>query len=84
MKKIIYSALGVFLFISCTGPTTPIIGDPNNPFIVKKIEEIRNTRFSCYTGDISNGFDLTAEFVFPRPSSVIMKTGLYNIGDTIK
>ena len=75
--------LAFFLLISCTGPRTPIIGDSSNPFIVRKIEAIGNTKFSCYTGEFTSGLDLTGLLVFSRTPSVIMKTGLYNVGDTI-
>jgi len=75
MKKIIFIIL-ISLLFSCT--TIPILNNIYIPFIVGKIEKFDN-EFSIYTSStMSNKIKLAGNH-----PSIILPTGMYNIGDTI-
>ena len=79
VKQIIILIVASVVLVSCT-PRTPIIGGVT-PFVVEKIERHNKTK-SCYhaktrlSGHSNN--------VFTSNARIIMETGLFQIGDTIK
>lgn len=80
MKKI-FLLLGVVFITSC-GYDTPVLSDPQDPFIVHTIESHKNNpNLSLYysePGGATAGMNISS-----IRACIVLEKGLYNIGDTI-
>lgn len=78
LSYILYFVLTVVLFSSC-GNRTPII-DGETPFIVEKIIKYNTTHSKYIARDMKSG---EWSNNFQGNPAIILKTGLYQINDTI-
>ena len=78
MKKVLIFVVVLLGIItqSCFPDISPIIGDPERPFIVNKIVSI-NSGMSKYFGSLSVG-------LYNNKPSLVLPSRMFNIGDTIK
>jgi hypothetical protein len=80
MRKIMI-IFAVICMTACYGPKTPVIGGVD-PFIVTEIE-MYSESLSIYRGKCGSTCDISP-FINQEDPAIILPTGDYNVGDTIK
>ena len=83
MKNLFIKTVIIFVivFLQSCGVVTPKINDRDHPFIVESIEQVSTTH-SKYN---SKSVNTQVSYLFSTwTESIILPTGMFNVGDTIK